>query len=64
MTRRDAGHLMFFLGMLAMFAGAVVAAGGAAWGLAFGGGKFVVIIGLSVMLVHAMMVGLGAYLRR
>ena len=55
---------MFFLGMLAMFAGALVAAGGAAWGLVFSGGKLVVIIGLSIMLVHAVMVGLGAYLRR
>jgi hypothetical protein len=55
---------MFFLGMLAMFAGAVLAAGGAAWGLVFSGGKLVVIIGLSIMLVHAVMVGVGAYLRR
>jgi hypothetical protein len=64
MARNDAGHVMFFLGLVAVFAGAVVTVGAAAWNALWGGAGLVVIIGLVVMLVHAVVAGLGAYLRR
>lgn len=64
MARRDVGHVLFFLGLLAVIAGATVAVGAAIWNAVWGGAGLVVIAGVAVVLVHVVVTGIGAYLRR